>query len=361
MSEMPRIMTSPYMQWAKMHSHAKYKLATSGIVSYPLADLHIDVTALEINGGEGYGFPPLVDSLAALLGVGSDRIFTTLGTSMANHLAFAVLFDRGDEILVEQPTYELLLSTAGYFGASLKRFPRRFEEDFRINPDEIKRRITPRTKLIVITNLHNPTSALTDESTLREIGTLARSVGARVLVDEVYLQAAYPIAPRSAVHLGDEFVITNSLTKMYGLSGLRCGWIAAEPALIRKLWLLNDLFNVNHSFPAVQMSVAALKQLDRIFGRTKSILEPNRELLGKFLASRSDLRGYHADFGNVVFPKLVKGDSERFCTMLREKYETTVVPGKFFEMPDYIRIGMGQPHDEFREGLSRVGKALNEL
>jgi len=358
---MKRVMSSPYMEWAKLHSHARFTLATSGIAGYPLAELRVDFGKLEINGGEGYGFPPLLESLGALLNISTDRIFTTLGTSMANHLAFAVLFEPGDEILVEQPTYELILSTAGYFGASIRRFPRVLENDFRIDPGDVRRAITPRTKLIVITNLHNPSSALTDESTLLEIGKIARSVGARVLVDEVYLRAAYPISPRSAVHLGDEFVITDSLTKMYGLSGLRCGWIAGNPAMVRKFWQLNDLFNVNHSYPAQVLSILALQQLDKIFTRTKSILEPNRVLLREFLSSRSDLRTPSTEYGNIVFPKLVKGNTEEFCTMLRERYETTVVPGRFFEMPDHIRIGMGQPHPEFREGLSRVGKALNEM
>ena len=93
----------------------------------------------------------------------------------------------------------------------------------------------------MITNLHNPSSAFADEATLRAVGEIARRVGARVLVDEVYLDAAFELAPRSAFHLGPEFVVTNSLTKVYGLSGLRCGWVLAEPELARRMWLLNDL------------------------------------------------------------------------------------------------------------------------
>src|SRR5205085_8584350 len=97
---------------------------------------------------------------------------------------------------------------------------------------------------IVVTNLHNPTSTLTGEDTIREIGEIARRAGARVLVDEVYLDAAFEKAPRSAAHLGDHFIVTSSLTKVYGLSGLRCGWIIGDPKLATAMWRLNDLFGV---------------------------------------------------------------------------------------------------------------------
>jgi histidinol-phosphate/aromatic aminotransferase/cobyric acid decarboxylase-like protein len=95
----------------------------------------------------------------------------------------------------------------------------------------------------VITNLHNPTSALTPDSVLREIGDIARTIGALVLVDEVYLDAVYEETPRTPFHLGPEFVVTSSLTKVYGVSGLRCGWILARPELAWKMRRLNDLYS----------------------------------------------------------------------------------------------------------------------
>ena len=101
----------------------------------------------------------------------------------------------------------------------------------------------------MITNLHNPSSVLAPDSVLREIGDLARSVGAHVLVDEVYLDAVYENTPRTSYQLGPEFIVTNSLTKVYGLSGLRCGWILAQPDLARAMWRLNDLFGVDPRAP----------------------------------------------------------------------------------------------------------------
>src|SRR5581483_11316090 len=153
---------------------------------------------------------------------------TAEGTSFANFLAMATILNPGDEVLIENPHYGLLSDTVQYIGAEVRLFPRLAEEGYGVNPARVREAMSPRTKLIVLTNLHNPSSVLTPDATLREVVELARSVGARVLVDEVYLDAVYENTPRTSFHLGPEVVVTNSLTKVYGVSGLRCGWILAE-------------------------------------------------------------------------------------------------------------------------------------
>src|SRR5260370_34924370 len=148
---------------------------------------------------------------------------------MRNHLAMAAIIEPGDEVLIEHPAYGPILDVAHYSQANVKRFRRAEENGWAIDPEEVRRLVTTNARLIVITNLHNPTSALTPESVLREIGDIARSVGAFVLVDEVYLDAVYEETPRTAFHLGPEFVVTSSLTKVYGVSGLQGEWILARP------------------------------------------------------------------------------------------------------------------------------------
>src|SRR5262249_19041813 len=161
---------------------------------------------------------------------------TAMGTSMANHLAMAALVSPGDEVLIERPAYEPLVALARYLGAHVTRFERPFESGFAVDPDIVAAALTPRTKLVVLTNLHNPSGAFTDEATLTRVGEAARSVGARVLVDEAYLDAVFDELARTALRLGPTFVVTGSLTKVYGLSGLRCGWILAETSLARQIW-----------------------------------------------------------------------------------------------------------------------------
>src|SRR6059058_1640041 len=220
---------SEFMHWAKTRPRVKYDLALSGILNLPFPELDVKLNELELHGDNAYGYRPLVEALAAHCHVAPENVVTISGgTSMANHLAMAVLLEHGDEVLIEKPTYDPLLAIAEYLGATIKRFPRRFGDGFEIDIVELEKQITPGTRLIVLTNLHNPSSELVEEVTLRRIGELARDVGARVLVDEVYLEAIFANSPPPAVSLGPEFVVTSSLTKGYGLSGLRCGWIFAD-------------------------------------------------------------------------------------------------------------------------------------
>jgi aspartate/methionine/tyrosine aminotransferase len=277
---------------------------------------------------------------------------------MANHLAMAALIDPGDEVLIEQPTYELLTSTLVYLGATVKQFVRSEDSGYALDPREVRRVITRNTKLIVITNLHNPSSVLAPDHVLREIGGLARSVGARVLVDEVYLDAVYTNTPKPSFHLGPEFVVTSSLTKVYGLSGLRCGWILAEPDLARGMWRLNDLFASIPAHPAELLSVVALEHLDQIRERARKIVDADRAALQQFLDSQEKVSAPRTGFGTTAVLRLNHGDAEEFLCRLRVEYATTAVPGRFFGLPNHFRIGMGVDSEMFREGLNRIGQAL---
>src|SRR5947208_4389794 len=148
---------STYMHWAKTRAKVKYDLALSGILNLPFAELDATISDIDLNGDNSYGYGPLVDALAAHADVPRDCVVTISGgTSMANHLAMAAAVEHGDEVLIEQPTYEPLLALAEYFGARIKRFARSFENDFRIDIAEVAKEITARTRLIVLTNLHNP-------------------------------------------------------------------------------------------------------------------------------------------------------------------------------------------------------------
>jgi aspartate/methionine/tyrosine aminotransferase len=212
-----------------------------------------------------------------------------------------------------------------------------------------------------LTNLHNPSGALTDEATLKEVGAIARRVGARVLVDEVYLDAVFEPAPRSALHLGEEFIITSSLTKVYGLSGLRCGWILAEPELATRIWRLNDLFGVIPAHSAERLSVIALANLDKIRARSKALLETNRNALNAFLDSCDGLATARREWGTILFPRLIRGSVDELCELLRDKYETSVAPGRFFEMPEHFRLGMGGDPEMVATGLDGLAHAVAEI
>jgi aspartate/methionine/tyrosine aminotransferase len=362
MSDARRAFESEYMQWAKLRSQTRFNLATSGVPNLAASELGVSAADLELTGAGPYGYEPLLEAIAAKCGVSAPNVVTAAGTSMANHLAMAALVEPGDEVLVEHPVYEPIAAAARYLGAEVRSFARRPEDDYRVDPDEIALRVTPRTRLIVVTNLHNPTGALEAEETLARVGEIADGTsGARVLVDEVYLDAAFDATPRSAFHLGPRFVVTNSLTKVYGVSGLRCGWILADAETARRMWRLNDLFGAMAAFPAEQLSLAVFGRLGELRERARRLLHANRRLLHAFYDGRDDLEAPRFAWGTTSFPRLRAGNADALCEALRERYETSIVPGRFFGMEEHVRIGLTCDPATFEAGLERIGAALDAM
>src|SRR5262245_51213468 len=201
---------SEYMHWAKTQMQARFNIANSGVMFYPLKELGATLDDFEINGPSTYGYQPLQKALAEKCAVHVECVAAATGTSMGNHLVMAAILNPGDEVLIEQPTYDPLVAVARYLRANIKRFPRTLENSFGIDLQLLRQQITFRTRLIVLSNLHNPSSIMVPSQTLKEIGNMAKRVGAKVLVDEVYLECLYLESgtPASAFHLGNEFVTT---------------------------------------------------------------------------------------------------------------------------------------------------------
>jgi aspartate/methionine/tyrosine aminotransferase len=349
------------MHWSKTQSRARFNLATSGVAPFPLRELPVKLEELEINGDNSYGYAPLQQAIAEHYEVDPECVVESAGTSMANHLAMAAILDPGHDVLIEYPAYGPILDVANYLQTNVRRFTRREENGWAVDPKEVLRCITPKTRLIVITNLHNPTSALTPESVLREVGEIARNIGALVLVDEVYLDAVYEGTPRTSFHLGPEFVVTSSLTKVYGVSGLRCGWILAQPDLAWQMRRLNDLYAATPVYPGELLSVAAFQHLNLLREKARSIVEADRKLFRDFLKQESAVSAVEMQWGTTSFLRLSgsRGSNvDAFLERLRSKFDTSAVPGRFFEMPGHFRIGMGVNTQMFAEGLNRIGRAL---
>jgi aspartate/methionine/tyrosine aminotransferase len=353
-------MQSDYMHWAKFKPPVRYQLTGSEVPHFRIDRLPISIADLDLDGASHPRYRPLREAIAQRYDVAVEQVVAADGTSMANFLALAALIAPGDEVLVERPTYEPLLGAASFLGARIRHFERNASDAFRLDVTAIEAVLSPATRLIVITNLHNPSGSLAEETELRALGDIAARVGARVLVDEVYLDSAVPPRP-SAIHFGPQFVCTNSLTKVYGLSGLRCGWILAEPELAERMWRLNDLFGVNQAHPAERLACLAFAQLDEVVGDTPAMLDCNRRLFNNFVENRSDLQCMPALHGITAFPRWSGGDTLRLDDRLRERYDAAVVPGRWFELPDHFRVGFGLPTNEFEEALNRLGAALDDL
>lgn len=358
---MSRIGASPYLEWAKLQSAATWNLAASGVVHATLADLGGMPEAIPLAGPNAYGYGPLLEHVAAHHGVDASQVATATGCSMANFLALAALVEPGDEVLIERPTYEPLRLAAAHLGASITRFDRQPADGFRLDAEAVIAVLTPRTRAVVLANPHNPSSHLAPLETLRRIGDAAVRVGARVLVVETYLDAVFASPPGSCVHLGPAFVSTGSLTKVYGLSALRCGWVVGEAALVHRIWRLNDLYGNVQPFVMDCLAVAAFERLPALRARAQGLLETNHAIFADWARGRDDLAFAMPAWGTTVCARPLHVEAERLCADLRARYDVSVVPGHFFEAPDHVRVGLCGETSALREGLSRLGACLTAL
>jgi aspartate/methionine/tyrosine aminotransferase len=245
-------------------------------------------------------------------------------------------------------------------GLAIRRFERKPEQNFAINLEEIERKLSPRTRAIVLCNLHNPSGALTSDTALRDLALLAKARNAYVIVDEVYREMLFSAEAQTAFHVDpSRFIITSSLTKAYGLSGLRCGWVFAPPDLAERMWRIHDVHAATYPFIAEYLSVTALQRLPQISARMKAILEENRALLRSFLQKREELDYFWPEYGTIVFPLLKRGSVADLCRLLRDDFELSIVPGEFFEMPDRFRIGVGISTSELRAALDQLQRGLD--
>jgi aspartate/methionine/tyrosine aminotransferase len=347
------------MEWAKTRAAAELDLAGSNILACSLDDLPGARAAVDLSGANDNGYRPLVEAIAARYGVDPDLVTTAAGTSGANFLVLAALLEPGDDVLVERPGYDPLLGAARLVGARTNRFDRTFDGGFALDPDRVRRAMTPRTKVIVITSPHNPTGVTADPAALDEVGRIAERAGAHVVVDEVYKDVTGDPTPPAATR-GDVFVTTSSLTKSYGLSSLRSGWVIASAPLSYRVRRAGDVVDGTGSIVAERLATLAFQQLDALARRAREILGRNKALADAFLQSRTDLE-WIPSAGTIVFPR-IRGvaDAGPFVDRLMRERRTAVGPGAFFEAPAHFRLGYGGDTEKIRAGLDRLSAALDE-
>jgi aspartate/methionine/tyrosine aminotransferase len=351
---------APYMEWAKTRPTPQFDLAGSNILACTLDDLPGAREAIALDGANDNGYRPLIDAIATRYGIDPALVTTAGGTSGANFLVCAALLEPGDDVLVERPGYDPLLGAARMFGARTIRFDRSFESGFALDPDRVREAMTPRTKLIIITSPHNPTGVAADPAALEQIGGIAADRGARVLVDEVYRDATGDTSPPAAA-IGDVFITTSSLTKSYGLSSLRSGWVIASPDISYRVRRARDVVDGTGSIVAERLSVLAFQHLDALTARARTILARNTALANAFLASRRELE-WVPSMGTIVFPR-IRGvaNAGPFVDRLMRERRTAIGPGSFFEAPAHFRLGYGGDTETIRNGLDHIAAALDSL
>jgi aspartate/methionine/tyrosine aminotransferase len=356
---------APYLLWAKTRQPAAIDLAGSNLLHCTLDDLPGARDAVDLSAKNDDGYRPLVDGLADHYALAADRIVTAGGCSGANFIAIAALVGAGDDVLIERASYDPLVGACRLMGARVRRFDRRFEDGFQIDLEALRGLVTPATRLIVVTTPHNPSGVSLDRKTLETLGRMATEAGAFVLVDEVYLDVAAAVKSQhgpalSAAQLDGPFVITNSLTKSYGLAGLRLGWAIAPSAIAVRLRRTRDVIDNAGSAPADRLAALAISRRAGLLSRAKSILGANLELARTFLAAHPALEVAEPPGGSVIFPRIRgRADAEPFVQALLDTHGVAVAPGRFFDSPAHFRISLAGANEALVTGLAAISRALD--
>jgi len=350
---------APYLSWARTRPAPRFDLAASDLLpvtadewpamAEPDAGGHMGSAAVEA---------ALQAAIAAHYGVTADHVVTAVGSSGANFLALASLIRPGDAVLVEDPGYAPLATAARLFGAEVIAVPRDAGRGYGVEPETIAEAITPRTRLVVLTRPHNPTGAVIDRSVLGAIADIAERARIHVLVDEVYLDTLGGESPSPAATVSARFISTSSLTKAYGLTGLRCGWALAAPAVAARMRAARAV--VAPATPSQRLALRAFADLPRLADRARWIIESNRARVQRMFADRDDVSWVPPAGGTVAFPQLLRvTDVDGFVDRLLVERHTAVVPGRFFGHPQHVRIAFGMGAGELAHGLDAVAAALD--
>lgn len=352
---------APYMTWAKHHAKAPLDLTGSNLLPCTLDELPGAREAMELYGRNDDGWPPLVEAIAGRYGVGPERVATATGASGANFLALAALLRPGDTLLAEWPGYDPHIGAARLLGAKVNTFDRGWGRAFALDPDAVESALTPDTRAIVMTNLHNPSGAYAEPESLARVGALARSVGAKVIVDEVYLDALVGVERSPAATRDDVFVSTNSLTKSYGLAGIRVGWMLADPETVERALRVRDVVDAVGSIPSETIGTLAFERLDFLLERARRVLEPGSRLFRSFVESRAELAWIPPIGGSVGFPRL-KGvdDADPFVDLAMRDHDVGITPGRLFGEPAHFRVAVAGPYDVLERGVDALGRALDD-
>ncbi len=338
---------------------------------------------------EGLSDPPvgatLETQIAGEYGVHPERVLVTPGASTANLVAtIAALYpdaganpdsegeggdgDDGDGVaeptaLVEKPGYEPLVEAPRAVGAGTDRFLRPADDDYRLNPERVAAALTENTQLVTVTNRHNPSGQLSDRETLAAVASEAADADARLLVDEVYAPFTEddgdgPFGGPSAAGV-DNAVVTGSLTKFFGLGDLCVGWIVADREFVdRARSVLRHL--PGNTGPSRALGMRAFHNLDELAERARGLLAENHALLASFLDAHDDVEGVVPDGSTYAFldPAGVDGDE---LTAAAWDEGVLVVPGRFFDDTERVRVSLGRTPDHSAAALDALAGVLADL
>ena len=352
-----------YLEWARRHmGTVRFDLARSNIRALTRDDLDFTFDEPPAASVDEAGRPDLRRLIGERYGIGPERVYISNGATMGIYLACAATIESDDEVLLEAPNYEPLYRIPQHLGASIRPLERKFENGWQIDLEAFERHISRRTKAVLLTNLHNPSGAGTNPDQMLTLGQIARDHGSRVIVSEVYLDSCFESGYRPAVTFGEHLVSIGSLSKVYGLGGLRVGWVAGDEEFIRRIHAIQDYVAGGVSAASQALAFKALSKADVLAARCRTIVQGNLRILVEWLKKHPELAWVEPVGGTVALLKLPSTiDALELSNHLREKSGTLIVPGDFFWLRGFVRISLGIDEEVLKGGLRHLGSAIDHF
>ncbi|HYS71221.1 MAG TPA: pyridoxal phosphate-dependent aminotransferase, partial [Thermoplasmata archaeon] len=329
------------LHWFEGTAEGYLNISHSEILGFRFSEFGRDFPDLNLGEAFPRGSPKLRSLLGAQHQVWPEQVLVCNGASEGNFLVQAALLQPGDEAIVEVPLYPPMRDSLSGFGAIVKRAPRLAAENWRLDFDALEREITARTKLLVLTNLNNPTQAMLTTADLKRLADLAEAHKFHIHIDETFRELAFDQTPPTAATFGERFVVTSTLTKAYGLGGLRLGWITGAPDVVERIKAVKDYTSICPNRVSEELAIWALERKASFLTRAKTITDANRPVVRAWLDRNPAVQCFLPEYGNLCFPK-VPVNADTLADKLRDQYKVVVAPGRFFGMGDHLRLGYGE-------------------
>jgi len=349
------------------YDRIRCNLAESSIADASLGLLGTDLGDLVLQYGDHRGIPELRAEIATDgAGLTADDVLVTAGAAGALFTIATTLLDAGDHLVVVRPNYATNIETPRAIGADIAYVDLRFEDGWRIDPERIADAITDRTRLVSITVPHNPTGRGTTEEALRAIVADCDARGVRLLVDETYREMTYAGPLLLAATLSERAISVSSLSKTYGMPGIRVGWIVSRDAdLVDRLLAAKEQIGITGSVVDETIALRAMRARGAWLPGIMAGIAESLALVRAWVAAEELVEWVEPDGGVVCFPRIrpdLDVDLPAFYATLRDEHATIVGPGHWFEQPDgYMRIGYGWPtRERLSEGLGNVSAAIRQ-
>jgi aspartate/methionine/tyrosine aminotransferase len=347
------------------YGRIRYNLSESSVADRKLSDLQLSIPDLTLLYGEHRGSERLRALIAAEgKGLSAADVLITSGAAGALFIVATALLRAEDHLVVLRPNYATNLETPRAIGCAVTHIDLTFEQGFRIDLGKLAAAITPRTRLISITCPHNPTGVTCSESDLRFLVELARRNSCHLLVDETYRDLSYGTALPLAASLGPHVISVSSLSKAYGVPGLRLGWLITRDSRLQELFLAaKEQMSICGSVLDEWVAEHILAARTRLLQPVQTEMRRRLQLVTAWMAAEELLEWVPPDGGVVCFPRMrtpPPGGTDGFYRRLTQTHGTYVGPGHWFEMPDsYFRLGYGWPASpELEAGLQAISAAL---